>query len=179
MSTNFRKPSLLAPNSYQWSDLKAIVEQVRPLLAGDEQILFDLHNYLEANELGQASEFHANNVSKIGQAVIKEQFNLLLYNAQGRTREAVALENLNNLDMNSELNHLLLAQNKRSLDDNADISSHMTFLTAKQLTFYKDWLEIQRLIKTNSVPELKGFVKERFLTVPEFKPLIEAKGMVN
>jgi hypothetical protein len=179
LSQKFTKPTLLAPNSYLWKDLSEIKNIVLKSLSGDEVMLFQLHDLLEADQLSAATEYLASNVSKMVDPKNKEEMNLLLFNSQSRSKEVVALEKSNRLDLSLELNHLLLAQNKLDLDPNADIKSHLDYLTDRQQIFYEDWLRLEQLIKKNQIPELRLFVKDHFITTQNFLPVFEAKGLVN
>ena len=179
LSKQFIKPNLLAQNTYAWTELNEIKANVQKILAGDELILFQVHDYLEAGQLSTATEFVSHNISRIANPAIREQINLLLYNAQKRTKELLALEKTNQLDMGSELNHLLLALNKLEKAPNTSVSSHQQFLVSRQQMFYKEWIDLEQLIAKNSVAELKTFVKEHFVTVQNFAPLFVAKNLVN
>lgn len=179
LSKQFVKPNLLAQNTYAWTDLAEIKSTVQKLLSGDELILFQVHDLLEASQISAATEFVSNNIAKVANPAIREQINLLLYNAQKRTKELLALEKTNQLDMGSELNHLLLALNKLEKSPNGSVSSHKQFLVSRQQMFYKDWIDLEQLIAKNSVTELKIFVKDHFVTVQNFAPLFVAKNLVN
>ncbi len=179
LSTKFIKPILLAKGTYAWTELNEIKTNVHKLLSGDEFILFQVHDYLESNQVSTATEYVANNISRIANAAVREQINLLLYNAQKRNTELLALEKTNQLDMNSELNHLLLALNKLEKNPNLSLSTHQQFLISHQQVFYKEWIDLELLIAKNSVPELKTFVKDHFVTVQNFAPLFVAKNLVN
>ena len=124
-------------------------------------------------------EFVSNKIAKIANLAICEQINLLLYNVQKRTKELLALEKTNQLDMGSELNHLLLALNKLEKGPNTSVSTHQQFLVSRQQMFYKEWIDLEQLIAKNSVAELKTFVKDHFVTVQNFAPLFVAKNLVN
>ncbi len=179
LSKQFVKPNLLAQNTYAWAELTEIKSNVQKILSGDELILFQVHDFLEANQLSTATEFVSNNIAKIANPAIREQINLLLYNAQKRTKELLALEKTNHLDMGSELNHLLLALNKLEKGPNTSVSMHQQFLVSRQQMFYKEWIDLEQLIVKNSVAELKTFVKDHFVTVQNFAPLFVAKSLVN
>ena len=179
LSKQFVKPNLLAQNTYAWAELTEIKSNVQKILSGDELILFQVHDFLEANQLSTATEFVSNNIAKIANPAIREQINLLLYNAQKRTKELLALEKTNQLDMGSELNHLLLALNKLEKGPNTSVSMHQQFLVSRQQMFYKEWIDLEQLIVKNSVAELKTFVKDHFVTVQNFAPLFVAKSLVN
>ncbi len=179
LSSQFTRPSLLALNTYAWKELNEIKAVVHKTLYSDEFVLFQLHDYLEANQLSLASEFVRSNVSRVGSAAIREQMNLLLFNAQKRSKEVVALEKSNQLDMTSELNHLILALNKIEINPELSLSTHLQFLNSRQQIFYKDWIELEQLIKKNALPELKIFIKDHFTTVQNFSPIFVARSLVN
>lgn len=178
-SNKFTRPNLLVLNTYAWKELNEIKANVLKTLSGDESVLFQLHDHLEANELSEATEFVSNNVSRIGDPAIREQMKLLLYNAQKRSTEVLALEKTNQLDMNSELNHLIIALNKLELNPQDNLKNHLQFFNSRQLVFYKDWLELEQLIKKNAVAELKIYIKDHFVTVQNFEPIFVAKSLVN
>lgn len=177
-SKQFIRPNLLALNVYEWKDLSEIKNTVQKILFGDESVLFQLHDYLEGGQLSAATEFVSNNASKIGSAAIREQLSLLLYSAQKRNNEVLALEKTNQLDMNSELNHLLLALNKTELNPHENISTHLQFLSGRQQIFYRDWIKLDQLIKQKSIEELRIYVKEHFVTIQNFSPVFVARSLV-
>ena len=179
LSKQFVKPNLLAQNTYAWTELNEIRANVQKFLTGDELILFQVHDYLEAAQISTATEFITNNASKLSNPAIREQINLLLYNSQKRTKELLALEKTNQLDMGSELNHLLLALNKLEKSSTTSVSSHQQFLISRQQMFYKEWIDLEQLIAKNSIPELRTYVKDHFVTVQNFAPLFVAKNLVN
>jgi hypothetical protein len=179
LSAQFTKPILLAPNSYLWKDLNDVKTLVQKPLFGDDVILFQLHDLLEQGQLSAATEHLSNNISRVASLQNREQMNLLLYNSQNRNSEVITLEKANHLDMTSELNHLLLAMNKIELDENANITNHLEFLTSKQQAFYKDWLVLEQLIKKNAKNELKSFIKDHFITTQDFGPVFVARSLIN
>lgn len=179
LSAQFTKPILLAPNTYLWKDLNEIKAIVQKPLFGDDVILFQLHDFLEQGQLSAATEHLANNISRVANFLTREQMNLLLYNSQNRSREAMALAKSNKLDMGSELNHLILAMNQIELDENVSIQTHLQFLSSKQQVFYRDWLVLEQLIKKNSASEIKSFLKEHFITTQNFGPIFVARSLVN
>jgi|GEM_PF-6621855 len=178
LSDEFNKPGLLAPNSYQWKEIKGISESVQKNLSGDELILFQLHDYLELNFMGGAADFVTYNLTKVNNAAIRAQMNLLLLSAQKRNNEVLALEKLNKLDMASELNHFLIAKNKIELTTKSDIAVHLQFLKSRQQIFYNDWLELEQFVKRKSVGEIKIFLNAHFITTQNFNPVAVAKGLV-
>lgn len=179
LSGQFMRPPLLVPDSYQWRDLTETKNAVQRLLAGDELLLFQLHDYLESSQRSAATEFVTNNVPRVASPQNREQMNLLLFDSQGRNKEAVTLEKSPNLDMTSELNQLLLGQNKLELDAGSDISPQLRFLESKQQIFYRDWLELDQLIRRNAQGEIRTYLKDHFITTENFNPVFEAKALVN
>lgn len=179
LSSQFIKPSLLISDSYIWSHFKDMTSTIMETLDNDEKLLFQLHNFLEANLLSDAVEFVSVNSAKLNNEEIRTQMNLLLLDAQNRNAEVVALEKLNLLDMNSELNHLLIAKNKIEVDNHANIAEHLQFFDKKQNFFYKDWLKLESLIKMNSIVDLRAYIRDHFITIQNFKPVYVAKGLIN
>lgn len=179
LSSKFIKPNLLALNSYGWKELADIKSSAQKTLSGDEKILFQLHDFLEDNKLSEATEFVAGNIAKVGSTAIAVQMNFLLFDAQKRNKDVLAIEKTNQLDMNSELNHLILALNKIEKNKSANLSVHLQFLSSRQLVFYKDWIELEQLISKNSLPELKIFIMDHFVTVDNFSPVFAARNLVN
>lgn len=178
MAETFTKPGLLAPNSYTWKENKVIGEIAQKSLTPDELILFQLHDYLELDQLSIAAEFVSNNLSKVNSASVRSQMDLLLFNAQKRNNEVVILEKSNKLDMNSELNHFLVARNKIEMGDGGNIASHLKFLSDRQQYFYRDWLQLEQLIKMNVPADIKIFLNDRFITIQNFSPVLTAKSLV-
>lgn len=179
LSSQFIKPNLLISDSYQFKEFDDIKTTVKKILSDDENLLFQLHIYLESNLLSDAIEFVNNNTSKVNSEAIRTQMNLLLLDAQNRNAEVVALEKLNLLDMNSELNHLLIARSKIEIDSSSNISMHLQFLEAHQNLFYKNWLTLEKLIKLSTIAELKNYIRDNFVTIQNFKPVFIARGLIN
>lgn len=179
LTAEFLTPALLAPESYTWKELNEIKSNVQKLLTGDELLLFQLHDILQQKQLSAATDFLDANLSRASNNAVRDQMNLLVLNSQNRSKEAITLEKSNNLDMNSELNHLLLAQNKLKQDPSSNIGAHVAFFETKKLNFYRDWLKLDQLIKQNSIDPIRNFLKEHFVTVDNFSPVFVAKSMVN
>lgn len=179
LSGYFIRPGLLAADTYMWKDMGEIKASINKTLSGDELILFQLHDYLEADELGIATEFISDNSSRLGSAAVREQMNLLLFDAQKRHQEVAALAKSNQLDMSSGLNHLLIAFNKIELNPEDNLTEHVQFFKKNQLIFYRDWVELEQLIKKKAVGELKVFIKDHFVTVQNFNPVFVAKSLVD
>lgn len=179
LASQFIKPPLIVPNSYMWKDLQVARQEVQKLLTGDELILFQLHDYLEASQKSAATEFVSNNIAKISNLQNRDQLNLLLFDSQERSKEVIALEKSPNLDLNSELNHLLIGQNKLKHSGDSDISAQIQLLDARQQVFYRDWLRLDKLIRQKSQGEIRAFLKDHFITIQNFNPVYEAKSLVN
>ncbi|AGH96187.1 hypothetical protein [Pseudobdellovibrio exovorus] len=179
LAAQFIKPPLVPQNSYLWKDLQVAREEAKKLLTGDELILFQLHDYLEVSQKSAATEFVANNVAKISNPQNRDQLNLLLFDSQERSKEAVTLEKSSNLDLNSELNHLLIGQNKLKVNADSDISQQIQLLDSRQQIFYRDWLKLDKLIRQNSQADIRAFLKDHFITIQNFNPVFEAKSLVN
>lgn len=179
LAAQFIKPPLVVQNSYLWKDLQWVRQEVKKLLTGDESILFQLHDYLEVSQKSAATEFVANNVAKISNPQNRDQLNLLLFDSQERSKEAVTLEKSSNLDLNSELNHLLIGQNKLKVSPDSDISTQIQLLDSRQQIFYRDWLKLDQLTRKNSEAEIRTFLKDHFITIQNFNPVFEAKSLVN
>ena len=77
------------------------------------------------------------------------------------------------------LNHLIIALNKIEINPNENVAKHLQFLTSRQQIFYKNWIELEQLIKKNSINDLKNYIKDHFVTVQNFNPLLNAKSLVN
>ncbi len=179
LSAEFTKPGLLAPHSYAWQDLSGIGAIIQKNLSEEELVLFQLHDYLESNKMSDAAEFSSNSLAKVNSAEVRAQMSLLLLDAQKRNNEVIAFEKAHKLDMNSELNHFLVAKNKIALGGGENITTHLDFLGAKRLVFYRDWLQLEQLLKKNSVSEIKTFLKDHFVTMKNFNPVYMARSLVN
>lgn len=177
LSEEFRKPLLLAGDSYRWKEISEISSRAQKNLNADELILFRLHDYLELNHISEAADFLSGNQSKVNSAAIRAQLSLLLLDSQKRNNEVVTLEKSNKLDMNSELNQFLIAKNKIELDGENDIAAYLHFLNARQQIFYRDWLELEQLVKKKAFSALKIFLNTHFITTQNFNPVYVAKSL--
>lgn len=179
LSTLFKKPLLLGPNMYFWKDMAQYIAALRPLLTAEEAVIFETHQLLESGQISAASEYIAQNVSKLKDSFTKQQLNLLVFHFQSRANDVMVLEKTNQLDMQSELNHVLLALNKLEANPNADISAHVQYFTTNKMDFYRDWITLMQLMKQGSTDALRTFTRNHFLTVNNFIPALEAKSLVE
>lgn len=179
LSALFKKPLLLGPNIYLWKDLSELVSQLRPLLSAEDQVIFETHQLLESGQTSAASEYIAQNASKIKDNFIKQQLNLIVFHSQNRESDVLALEKANQLDMQSELNHVVLALAKLETNPNADLALHTQYFNANKMDFYRDWISLVQLMKQGSSDALRTFTRNHFLTVNNFIPALEAKSLVE
>lgn len=179
LSSLFKKPLLLGPSIYLWKDLSDYVNQLKPLLSAEDLVIFETHHLLESGQISAASEYVAQNAIKLKDNLIKQQLNLLVFHSQSRLSDVMALEKTNQLDMQSELNHVVLALNKLELSPAADISVHLQYFSANKMDFYRDWISLMQLIKQGSSETLRTFTRSHFLTVNNFIPALEAKSLVE
>ncbi len=179
LSTLFKKPLLLGPNIYLWKDLSDLINQLRPHLNAEDAVIFEAHQLLESGQISAASEYIVQNSAKIKDNFIKQQLNLLVFHFQSRTSDVIALEKTNQLDMQSELNHVILALNKLEANPNSDISIHIQYFNANKMDFYRDWITLVQLMKQGSTDALRAFTRNHFLTVNNFIPALEAKSLVE
>ncbi|MBC7741794.1 MAG: hypothetical protein H7061_06340 [Bdellovibrionaceae bacterium] len=178
-SALYKKPSLLVPLAYQWTFLEEYKIVVRSALSPEDVVLFEIHNYLESSQVSAAQQYAANNMGKIKDKSLKQQITLLTLNSQSRHNEIIALEKTNQLDPQSELNHLLFALNKIQADPPLDISPHLQFFKDHQLIFYNEWMQLAYLLKTKQHSLAKSFIRDHLISVTDFTPVIEAKGLTE
>lgn len=176
LSQHFLKPSLLMSNTYGWEDFKVLRTSISSHLTGDEQILFDFHDHLELGNLADATRFLSVNEAKISNPQVKEQMRLMLLNAQGNAREAVALVKANGLNLSLVLNNFLAGMNLVKNDPNSNPSSFLQTLGSQKADFYRDWIILEQL-KGKKAPEneIQNLIKNRFYTIENFIPVIETK----
>lgn len=179
LSALFKKPLLLGPSIYLWKDLSELIAQLRPHLNAEEAVIFETHQLLESGQISAASEYIAQNAAKIKDNFVKQQLNLLIFHFQSRGSDVIALEKANQLDMQSELNHVVLALNKLETNPNSDISAHVQYFNANKMDFYRDWISLVQLMKQGSTDALRTFTRNHFLTVNNFIPALEAKSLVE
>ncbi|MBC7465909.1 MAG: hypothetical protein H7256_07940 [Bdellovibrio sp.] len=175
----FKKPLLVAPFSYLWKDLESYKATVRQGLPPTDEVLFQIHNYLESSQLSAAVDYADKNTNSISDIAIKQQITLMIDFALNKRQDIVMLERADKLDKKSELNHLLLALNQVELNPSKAIDSHIEFFRNNNLKFYGQWVRLARLIKLNSVPEIQAYLKDNFLTEEDFVPVQEARGLVE
>ena len=176
LSQHFLKPSLLMSNTYGWEDFKVLRTSISSHLTGDEQILFDFHDHLELGNLADATRFLSVNEAKISNPQVKEQMRLMLLNAQGNAREAVALVKAKGLNLSLVLNNFLAGMNLVKNDPNSNPSSFLQTLGSQKADFYRDWIILEQL-KGKKAPEneIQNLIKNRFYTIENFIPVIETK----
>lgn len=179
LSRLFKKPLLLSPQSYQWKDLSEYVSTLHSFLNPEESVIFNVHNQLESGAITSADQYLKNNSTRIKENHFRQQLSLLVFYAQGRSADIVALEKTNQLDDQSEVNHLLVALSQIDLNPQAKIDNHLQFFKQSRLDFYADWLLLAQLIKNQSTEQLRIFTKNHFVTVSNFLPLLEGKSMVE
>lgn len=179
LSSRFIKHPLLLPNAYQWKDLADIRSSVSKILTEDNLIMYQLHDLLESSQRSAATEFVTNNSERVLSPQTREQMRLLLFDSQDRYKEAVLIEKSPNFNRDSELNQLLVGQNKLKIDAAEDISAQLDYLKGRKITFYHDWLYLDKLIRQNATAEIRTFLRDNFITIENFSPVYEAKSLVN
>ncbi len=179
LSSLFKKPLLLAPNTYLWKDLAGYIDLVRPFLTTEDSVLFETHQLIESSQISAASQYISQNAAKLKDNFMKQQLNMLTFHFQSRSADVLALEKTNQLDMKSELTQVLLALNKLEENPNADISKHMQFFKDNQMAFYQDWISLVQIVKQGSPEAIRAFTRNHFLTVNNFVPALEAKSLVE
>lgn len=179
MATLFRRSLLIYGATYNWQELEEYKIAVRAALTPEEITMFEIHNYLEAGQVSAATQYSENNLAKVKDLAVKQQMMLLILNAQARRSEILVLEKTNQLDMRLELNHIILALNKIELNPSADISAHVIFLKEHQLIFLADWITLVQLEKAKKIDQIHPFLREHFVTVTNFLPVIEARSMIE
>lgn len=179
LSSLFKKPLLLGPNFYLWKDLTDYIDQLRPQLTAEEAVIFETHQLIEAGQISRASEYIAQNVEKIKDVFVRQQLSLLIFHFQNRFNDVLALEKTNQLDMQSELNHVMLALDKLEASANADISKHLQYFKSNEMKFYQNWISLVQMMKQGPSDTLRTFTRNEFLTVNNFIPVLEAKSLVE
>lgn len=179
LSSFFRKPLLLAPNTYLWKDLDSYINLIKPNLNSEEQVIFETHHLLESAQINSASQYVNANSQKIKNNAIRQQLNMLIYHFQSRRSDVLALIKTKMLDEKSELNQIILALNKLESDSNSDISEHLQYFQENHILFYHDWLSLIQLVKKKNLEPIKNFTRNHFLTVNNFIPALEAKSLVE
>ncbi|OFZ31499.1 MAG: hypothetical protein A2622_02630 [Bdellovibrionales bacterium RIFCSPHIGHO2_01_FULL_40_29] len=175
----FKKPTLLAPFAYQWKDLEQYKLLVRQGLNPQDDMLFQVHDYLESSQLSAASDFAEKSKNSIHDTASIQQISLLVNYALNRRSEIISLSRTGQLDPKSDLNHLLVGLTKVQVDPLADVKEHIDFLNQNHLKFYAQWIQLSALIRRNSKPEISHFLKENFLRDAEFILAQEARGMID
>jgi hypothetical protein len=179
LSEYFTKPNLLPAETYKWREVAPLVEFMRNKITGDNAILYQTHNLLELGQLNAATAYVSENMDKVLNPQLKAQLNLLLLNAQGRTKEVVALGQSKNLDPNSVINAFILAQNHLRTDPRSKIYEYLKLLDTKGYNFYKEWLELEQIKAKGSLSELKAYLQNHYLVTDNFAPAFEARNLIN
>jgi hypothetical protein len=179
LSEQFIKPNLIFPNAYTWKELEWIKAAVLTKLNGDNAILFQLHDYLEMNQLNQAADFITEQLPKVQDAKVKAQMNLLLYYAQSRYRDVVALHATKALDMNSALNNFIVARSSLRVEPKKSVQEHIKVLEDQNQRFYSSWLELDSMIAKGKTQDAKTFISFNFPDNKDFLPVIEASYQEN
>jgi len=179
MQNLFEKPMLLAPSSYSWKDLESYKTIVRQGLSAADEILFQVHNYLEAGQLSAAVDYADKNLNGITDVASKQQVNLLIDFALSKRQDIASLEKTGQLDKKSELNHVLLALNQIELNPNVNLDAHMEFFKTNNLKFYENWIRLARLVKLKSTGEIQNFLKDNYFNDTDFVLAQEARGMIE
>lgn len=179
LSELFIKPNLIFPNAYSWKELEWVKAAVLTKLTGDNAILFQLHDYLEMNQLNQAEVYITEQLPKVQDAKVKAQMNLLLYYAQGRYRDVVALHATKALDMNSALNNFVVARSSLRVEPKKSVQEYIKALEDQNQRFYSSWLELDSLISKGKTQDAKTFISFNFPDNKDFLPVIEASYQEN
>ena len=179
LSALFKKPTLLAPFSYQWKELEAFKSSIfRGLDPGDETV-FKIHDFLESNQLSAAVDHFEKNKNAIPDPFLRQQISLLLDESLNKKAEVLALDQTNQLDKNSELNHLILALTKINVDPSANIKNHLDFFKNNNLKFYTHWVKLTILMRLKDKVEIKAYLKENFQGESDFMVVNEARGLLE
>ncbi len=179
LSILFKRPTLLSPFSYQWKDLEVIKSTVLRGLNVSDETVFKIHDFLESNQLSTAVDYFEKNKNGISDSYTRQQIALLLDESLNKKAEALALEQTNQLDKKSELNHLILALTKISLDPSANVKVHLDFFTANNLKFYIHWINLTLLMRRKANAEIKSYLKENFQGESDFMVVNEARGQLE
>lgn len=179
LSELFIKPNLIFPNAYSWKEIEWVKAAVLTKLTGDNAILFQLHDYLEMNQLNQAAVFITEQLPKVQDAKVKAQMNLLLYYAQGRYRDVVALHATKALDMNSALNNFIVARSSLRVEPKKSVQEYIKALEDQNQRFYSSWLELDSLISKGKTQDAKTFISFNFPDNKDFLPVTEASYQEN
>jgi hypothetical protein len=179
LSEQFIKPNLVFPNVYRWKELDKIKAAVLAKLTGDQAILFQLHDLLEQNQLNQAVTFVQEQQPKVQDPKIKAQMNLLLYYAQDRFKDVLALHATKTLDMTSVLNHFLIAKSSLKIEPKKAVAEHVNAIQEQNQRFYAAWLELESLVAKEKMNEVRSFISFNFPDTKDFLPVLEAAYQEN
>ena len=179
LSNLFKKPTLIAPFSYQWKDLESMKSTVLRGLNVNDDTIFKIHDFLESNQLSAAVDYFEKNKNGISDPYSRQQMALLLDESLNKKTDALALEQTKQLDKNSELNHIILALTKINLDPYADIKIHLDFFKVNNLKFYFHWISLSALMRQKANAEIKSYLKENFQGDSDFMVVNEARGLLE
>lgn len=179
LSVLFKKPTLVAPFSYQWKDLETYISAVRKKLNRADDMVFQVHDYLESSQISAAVDFVEKNKNSFSDTATKQQMYLLVYNALNKRNEILSLGKTNQLDKKSELNHLIVGFSKVLIDAETDVSEHINFLNENNLKFYADWISLTRMVQKKKVAEIKYFLKSSYMADTDFIPAEEARSLLD
>lgn len=179
LSEQFIKPNLIFPNAYSWKEVEMTKAAVLAKLTGDNAILFELHDLLEMNQLNQAAVFITEQLPKVQDAKVKAQMNLLLFYAQNRYRDVVALHATKALDMNSALNNFIVARSSLRVEPKKSVQEYIKALEDQNQRFYSSWLELDSMVAKGKTQEAKTFISFNFPDNKDFLPVIEASYQEN
>ena len=179
LSEQFVQPNLIFPNAYSWKELDWVKAAVLTKLTGDNAILFQMHDYLEMNQLNQAEVFLNEQLAKVQDPKIKAQMNLLLYYAQGRYRDVLALNATKALDMSSALNNFIVARSSLRIEPKKSVQEYIKLLEDQNQRFYSSWLELDSLVSKGKAQEAKNFISFNFPDNKDFLPVLEVSYQEN
>ena len=179
LSVLFKKPTLVAPFSYQWKDLETYISVVRKKLNRTDDMVFQVHDYLESSQISAAVDFVEKNKNSFADAASRQQMYLLVYNALNKRNEILSLSKTNQLDKKSELNHLIIGLSKVLTSTDSDVSEHIDFLNQNNLKFYADWISLMGLVQKRKVADIKFFLKSNYMIDTDFIPAEEARSLLD
>ncbi len=179
MAALFKKPSLLAPLSYQWINLEQYITAVRKKLSPSENRLFQVHDYLESSQISAAVDYVEKNKNDFVDMPSSQQMKLLIYNALNKRNEILSLNRANQLDKKSELNQVIIGLSKVQIDPEADVKETLNSLIKNNLKFYADWITLTALIQKKSTAEINNFLKTNYSGESDFLLVEEARSLLE
>ncbi len=175
----FKKPNLLSPFSYQWKDLETYISEVRKKLNHADDMIFQVHDYLESSQISAAVDFIEKNKNTFTDVAIKQQMYLLVYNALNKRNEILSINKANQLDKKSELNQLIIGLSKVVMDPDSDVKEQIDFLNEKNLKFYANWITLSGLVHKKSISDIKFYLKANYMMDTDFIPAEEARSLLD